>query len=164
MFGLINCNSKSKEAKNDRLDFSGILKGYGDGIIEIAYNDPNEIMKDSIIVKNDKFKFIDTLNSPRFAFLKIMGNENLKKDYYRIDFFLENSKINLNLDINKPENYNITGSKSNDEHRKIIEATQEVNQDYIKAKKGIRTKGVDSIVKLANFEKKKNDLFNITKK
>lgn len=151
IFGLVRC--EVKQDKTDELFFTGTLKGYGDGIIKISYNDPYEIMKDSIVVTDDKFKFNRALSSPRFAFLKIMGNENLKREYYRIDFFMEASDINLQLDIIDPQSFTINGSKTNVEYKKINDETREANQAYIKARGALRNKGMDSIMKV-NADKK----------
>lgn len=131
----ISC--KEKNNSNDELHFTGTLEGYGDGIVEIQFYGPKEVTKDSIFVTNGKFEYTKKLKSPRQAFILIYNNENLnvERNRYVISYFMENSQINLKLNINDLDNYTLTGSKTDDENRSIREDVKSFAQKYSNARK-----------------------------
>lgn len=133
IFGLSSCGASQKQ---DSLQFTGTLKGYGDGVIKIQFYGPKEITKDSIIVTNDKFEYTKKLESPRQAFILINANENLKLKgkHHRIDYFMENSEINLSLNIDDIDNHTITGSKTEDEYQQIRKSVGIFAKDFSKAR------------------------------
>lgn len=128
---------QTSESK-DNLILTGEIEGYGDGQILISFSDPVKLIKDTIIVINNKFEYKRTLKAPTMAFMRIMGNENLKKDYHRIDYFVENSDIEFKLDLNDIDNHKITGSKSHEMHRKFAEESLPFMQDIQEASKALR--------------------------
>lgn len=132
-------------ATNDTsFTIQGNLRGYGDGVIIITYTDPNEKVKpDTIQVVNDKFIFKGTLESPLMAYMKIMDNGKLERDYYRIDFLIENSPMFINGDIRNPETIQLTGSKSNELYHKMAIEGNQLNQAFRAAKKKLNSGAED---------------------
>lgn len=122
---------------------SGKITGYGDGIITINYSDPNERIKpDTVAIVNDSFRLDGSMPSPRMAFLKIMGNEHLKRDFYRIDFILDNENVTIHADVNDMSNYKLAGSKITEKYKSILRDGQAVRTDFLNT-----VKAFDSIPK-----------------
>lgn len=111
---------------------SGSIHGYGNGIITINYSDPNERIKpDTVAIVNDSFRLEGSMPSPRMAFLKIMGNENLKKDFYRIDFILDNENVAIHADVNDMKDYKLNGSKVTEKYKYILKEGQAIRSDFL---------------------------------
>lgn len=113
---------------------SGKITGYGDGIITINYSNPNERVKpDTIKVINDSFRMTGSMSSPMMAFLKIMGNENLEKKFYRIDFILDNSNVNIKANVQNIDQYQLTGSKVTEKYKYLSRAGYALRSDLVEA-------------------------------
>lgn len=115
---------------------SGKITGYGNGIITINYSDPNERIKpDTVAIVNDSFRLEGSMPSPRMAFLKIMGNEKLKKDFYRIDFILDNEDVTIYADVDSMKNYKLNGSTVTEKYKNILKEGQAIRTDLLNTEK-----------------------------
>lgn len=124
--------AKAFSFSDTTFSLSGKINGYGNGIITINYSDPNERIKpDTVAIVNDSFRLEGSMPSPRMAFLKIMGNENLKKDFYRIDFVLDNEDVTIHADINEMSDYKLSGSKVTEKYKYILKEGQLLRSNFL---------------------------------
>jgi len=127
---LFSFNEYSTNTYKDKFVLKGDIKGYGNGEVIISYSDPNEKIKpDTLKVINDKFKMTGALKSPRMSFLKLMHNNRLEQEYFRIDFIMENSEMMLEASIDNLKDYKLTGSNAAIGYKKIASEGNEILKD-----------------------------------
>lgn len=88
---LIMASCKN-EKKNIGYEIHGTVEGFNDSICEIfQYGYESVYFKDSVVIKNGKFKFTGTIDRPRRTTLKIKGMPG------RIYFWLENTQTTVTI-------------------------------------------------------------------
>jgi len=103
---LVSCNT-NKNNIDEGYSINGTIEGVANGKAILAKLDlvTNErVDVDSTEIKNGKFKFYGSLESPYVHTLLINKKSN-------IHFFLENSNIDIKANINEIENVKIIGSR-----------------------------------------------------
>ena len=107
---FISCNS-TQNNKTDRYEIQGFIKGFEKGEVKLNKLENNQFLTiDSAFVEEGKFLIKGgSIKNPEMCFLVFDENELI------IPFFLENSKIKIETDINKSDQAVISGSKSQNE-------------------------------------------------
>lgn len=85
--------SCKKEKKNIGYEIHGTVEGFNDSICEIfQYGYESVYFKDSVVIKDGKFKFTGTVDQPRRTMLKIKGMPG------RVQVWLENTQTTVTID------------------------------------------------------------------
>lgn len=124
---LSACNSNN-ESKQTGFTIEGKVSGVDAGTAYLLKEQDKELVKiDSSEIKNGAFNFSDTINQPEMYFVRINNNDT----YARI--FMENSKMQMTLNIDSMEDAKVSGSKIHDSYAAInskIKANDE-RMDFI---------------------------------
>tara|TARA_R110002049_G_scaffold303802_2_gene498413 strand:+ start:2724 stop:3836 length:1113 start_codon:yes stop_codon:yes gene_type:complete len=84
--------SCKKEKKNIGYEINGTVEGFNDSICEISQYDYESVnFKDSVVIKDGKFKFTGTIDRPRRTAFKIKGMPG------NIFFWLENTQTTVKI-------------------------------------------------------------------
>ena len=134
------CGNQCFAQKVGSFEVKGNIKGYGNGQLIIQYSNPNEKVKpDTITVTDDHFIFNGSVEAPLLTFIKIMNNGKLNRDYYTVDFILENSKIDINAKVDDLKNYSISGSFNTVLLKNIVDKNKDFIQDFLKVEKAYKS-------------------------
>lgn len=88
---LIMASCKN-EKKNVGYEIHGTVEGFNDSICEISqYQDESLYFKDSVVIKDGKFKFTGTVDQPRRTMLRIKGMPG------RVQVWLENTQTTVTI-------------------------------------------------------------------
>lgn len=88
---LIMASCKN-ETKNIGYEIQGTVEGFNDSICEIFQFDYESVyLKDSVVIKDGKFKFTGTIDMPRSTLLKIKGMPG------KVFFWLENTQTSVTI-------------------------------------------------------------------
>ena len=132
---------------NDKPGFNieGSLVGYQDSVIFLKKRQSGEwITVDSAKVTDGKFNLKGSVENPEMTYLL---NEKL---HFRIPVFLENSDITVKVDVKKPEDVKITGSKAQDAfdaYNKEVKSYNDKLEDLYKQYSDAQEKGDEALVK-----------------
>ncbi len=86
---LASCKNEKKKVG---YEIHGTVEGFNDSICEISqYQDESLYFKDSVVIKDGKFKFTGTVDRPRRTMLKIKGMPG------RVQVWLENTQTTVTI-------------------------------------------------------------------
>lgn len=97
------------------------IDGYSTGFFEgkaVLYRlaDGKLVPEDSVMVKKSRFKFKKhKVEYPQMMFLIFGENEAM------VELFIENKRMRLNVDLNKPENTELSGSEMHEAYMKFLD-------------------------------------------
>lgn len=107
VLGFIIIASCKNEKKNIGYEIQGTVEGFNDSICEISqYENESLYFKDSVVIKDGKFKFTGTIDKPRKTMLRIKGMPG------RVDVWLENIQTTITINDDGLNKAIVIGGKS----------------------------------------------------
>jgi|GEM_PF-3986477 len=111
LFGVVTLLAAC--TSNNKYEIEGILAHVPEGemiyLSKIAENNPEELIKlDSIVVKNQGFKFTGKIEQPTLGYLSF-GNQK-----GRIPLFVESGKTQVNIDLDNFTSFALKGTANNE--------------------------------------------------
>lgn len=139
---ILSCKTSTDEKSG--FSINGSIVGYQDSVIFLKKRQSGEwITVDSAKVSNGKFSLKGNIEKAQMCYLL---NEKLR---FRIPLFLENSNITVNIDVNKPEDVKITGSKLQEAFNAYSREVKSFNdklEDLYKQYSNIKEKGNEDLI------------------
>lgn len=117
---VVACAFAGKAGVTDGFIIKGHIDGYPNPYIYLVWRDKGVLQRDSAKVNNGAFTFQGKVPYPKYAALTRPNRVDL------IEFFLENSKMDMDIDMNNLGKLKITGSKSQKEFEEFHTALDEV--------------------------------------
>ncbi|WP_296316491.1 TlpA disulfide reductase family protein [Winogradskyella sp. UBA3174] len=165
---FFNCNG-------DQFKINGTAEGFADGtqvMLQSVGEKGNEVIKDTVLVKNEKFTMQGSVEYPEVNFLSLSGSSG------NLIFMLENSHISIEINKENIMQSTVTGSDTQNDMNKlqngfrdIMDLNRKVVMDYRKTDYRTEPKKRDSLAQIIkeygdqilalplNFVKKHNDSY-----
>jgi len=139
------------------------IDGYSTGFFEgkaVLYSlfDGKLVPEDSVMVKKSRFKFKKhKVEHPQLMFLVFGENEAM------VELFVENRRMRLNVDVNKPENTELSGSETHEIYAKFLDNNSVFSSKIQELDIEISNSTGDSVL-TKDLENERNALMNEQKK
>lgn len=129
MQAIAQNTGKMKTSAIDGFTLNGKIEGQRTGMVYLYYPGMDDKrMKDSVLIVNGKFSFRGNINGPSMAYLQLKEDKRNEKN--SLQFFLEPSKINIALKLNKFADAKISGSASQYEYALLLKSKNEISAKY----------------------------------
>lgn len=136
--------------QGEQFKLTGNISGQTEGKVYLSKVQDNELVKiDSAELKEGVFEFVGTVASPQRYFIQLDGKKEA------IQFFVENSNIEISADVEKLSEANVVGSAEQDvytaykESQKVFnEKYKTLRKEYMAARNAQDQVKMDSIIKV----------------
>lgn len=133
--------------QGEQFKLTGNISGQPEGKVYLSKVQDNELVKiDSAELKEGVFEFVGTVASPQRYFIQLDGKKEA------LQFFIENSNININADVEKLAEAKVVGSAEQDvyaaykESQKVFnEKNMDLRKEYMAARNAQDQAKMDSI-------------------